>query len=50
MMGFLAGLQDGVRASSNLSASEKEWLKSFDLKKHIVQLPVEKVTIDKNQQ
>ncbi|GJQ53292.1 MAG: hypothetical protein HKUEN02_21390 [Anaerolineaceae bacterium] len=50
MMGFLADLQDDVRALSDLSVSEEEWLKSFDLKKHIVQLLAEKMTIDKNQQ
>jgi len=50
VMGFLADLQDGVRALSDLSVSEEEWLKSFDLKKHIVQLLVEKVTIDINRQ
>jgi hypothetical protein len=50
VMGFLADLQDGIQALSDLSVSEEEWLKSFDLKKHIVQLLVEKVTIDINRQ
>lgn len=50
VMGFLTDLQDGVRTLSDLSVSEEEWLKSFDLKKHIVQLLVERVTIDINRQ
>ncbi|MBI5954866.1 MAG: recombinase family protein [Chloroflexi bacterium] len=48
MMEFLADLQDGVQALRDLSVSEDEWLKSFDLKKQIVQSLVEKVTIDVN--
>lgn len=43
---FLADLQDGIQALSDLSVSEEEWLASFDLKKQIVQLLVERVTID----
>jgi DNA invertase Pin-like site-specific DNA recombinase len=47
---FLADLQDGIQALSDLSVSEEEWLGSFDLKKQIVQLLVERVTIDADQQ
>ncbi len=42
--------RSGIQALSDLFVSEEEWLKSFDLKKHIVQLLVEKVTIDINRQ
>lgn len=47
---FLADLKDGIQALSDLSVSEDEWLESFDLKKQIVQLLVERVTIDVNRQ
>jgi len=50
VMEFLADLQVGTQSLDDLSVSEEEWIKSFDLKKHIVQLLVERVTIDINRQ
>ncbi|MBI3175152.1 MAG: recombinase family protein [Chloroflexi bacterium] len=50
VMEFLADLQVGIQALSDMSVNEEEWVKSFELKKHIVQLLVERVTIDINRQ
>jgi hypothetical protein len=47
---FLADLKDGIQELSDLSVSEEEWLESFDLKKRVVQLLVERVTIDVKRQ
>jgi hypothetical protein len=48
VMEFLGDLQIGIQTLQDLSVSEEEWLESFDLKRHIVQLLVERVTIDVN--
>ncbi len=47
---FLADLEAGIQDLSDLSVPEKEWLETFDLKKKIVDLLVERVTIDVNRQ
>jgi len=47
---YLADLSVGIQDLSDLSVSEEEWLKTFDMKKKIVQLLVERVTIDVNRQ
>lgn len=47
---FLADLEVGIQDLSDLSVTEEHWLETFDLKKKIVELLVERVTIDANRQ
>lgn len=47
---FLGDLQEGIQALSTESTSEEDWLESFELKKQIIQLLVERVTIDIHRQ
>lgn len=50
VMEFLTDLQAGIRSLCDLNASGTEWLASFDLAEQIVQLLVDRVTIDANKQ
>jgi DNA invertase Pin-like site-specific DNA recombinase len=47
---FLRDLEIGIQDLSDLSVSEEKWLATFDLKKKIVELLVERVAIDFNRQ
>lgn len=47
---FLGDLQEGIQALSTESTSEEDWLESFEPKKQIIQLLVERVTIDIHRQ
>jgi len=47
---YLDDLKVGIRALTAETSSDQEWLKTFELKLQIVQLLVEKVTIDVHKQ
>lgn len=47
---FLGDLQEGIQSLSTDSTNEEDWLESFELKKQIIQLLVERVTIDIHRQ
>jgi site-specific DNA recombinase len=47
---FLDDLKDGIQALNDDPENDAEWLEAFELKQQIVQLLVERVTIDINRQ